>query len=48
MSNIVKVILVDDHTILRIGLKSFLTQQTSVPIDVIGEAASGREALGFT
>lgn len=47
MSNIVKVILVDDHTILRIGLKSFLTQQTSVPIDVIGEAASGREALSL-
>ena len=37
------VILVDDHEMVRLGLKSFLNLQTD--IDVIGEAGDGRQGI---
>lgn len=39
----IKVLLVDDHQIVRDGLRSLLGKQ--MDIDVIGEAENGREAL---
>ncbi|KGR72215.1 response regulator [Streptococcus phocae subsp. phocae] len=41
--NHIKVILVDDHEMVRMGLKSFLNLQPD--IDVIGEASNGREGI---
>ena len=39
----IKVGIVDDHAIVRAGLKQFFAEQ--VDLRVIGEAASGREAI---
>jgi two-component system invasion response regulator UvrY len=39
----IKVGIVDDHAIVRNGLKQFLSEQ--VDLRVVGEAASGREAI---
>ena len=39
----IKVILVDDHEMVRLGLKSFLNLQSD--IEVIGEADNGREGI---
>lgn len=39
----IRVILVDDHEMVRMGLKSFLNLQPD--IDVIGEASNGREGV---
>lgn len=41
MSNKINVILVDDHEMVRLGLKSFLNLQGDV--EVVGEAENGRE-----
>lgn len=41
----VKVLIVDDHTLMRSGLKLMLANQQD--IDVIGEAADGEEALAM-
>ncbi len=41
--NAIRVLLVDDHTILRVGLRSFLRYHDD--IQVIGEAHDGAEAL---
>jgi two-component system, NarL family, response regulator DevR len=38
-----RIILVDDHEVVRLGLKSLLERHTQ--FDVIGEAASAREAI---
>jgi len=38
-----KILLVDDHTIVRQGLKLILSAQTD--LEVVGEAANGREAI---
>ena len=38
-----KVILVDDHEMVRLGLKSFLNLQDNV--EVIGEASNGRQGI---
>lgn len=43
MSERIKVLLVDDHSMIRIGLKAYFN--TLEDIEVIGEAASGEEAL---
>ena len=40
-----KIVLADDHKILREGLKSLLN--TTEDLEVIGEAADGREAIRF-
>ncbi len=39
----IRVVLVDDHTVLRDGLKSLLSYEPD--IDVIGDASDGREAI---
>ncbi len=39
----IKVAIVDDHAIVRTGLRQFLNEQTAMA--VTGEAASGREAI---
>jgi len=41
----IRVLLVDDHKILRDGLKSMLAKE--VDIEVVGEVENGREALEF-
>ena len=43
MSNKINVILVDDHEMVRLGLKSFLNLQGDV--EVVGEAGNGREGV---
>lgn len=40
----IKILLVDDHNMIRQGLKSFLDQDK---FEVIGEAKTGKEALDF-
>ena len=40
---VIKILLVDDHTIVRQGLKLILSAQAD--LQVIGEAANGREAI---
>ena len=41
--NKIKVLLVDDHTILREGIVKLLSMEDAV--EVVGTAATGREAL---
>ena len=44
----IRVLLVDDHAVVRQGLRTFLELQDdsdSLPIEVVGEAANGREAI---
>lgn len=41
----IKVAIVDDHAIVRAGLRQFLSEQSD--IEVTGEAANGAEALGL-
>ncbi len=42
-NSIIKIGIVDDHAIVRAGLKQFLSEM--VDMRVVGEAASGREAI---
>lgn len=44
-SDLIRVVLVDDHTVVRAGLKAVLG--TAKDIDVVGEARDGREALAL-
>ena len=39
----IRVVIVDDHAIVRAGLRQFLAEQSD--LEVVGEAANGREAL---
>lgn len=41
----VRVVLADDHSVLRAGLRAFLSEQTDPPITVVAEAASAEEAI---
>lgn len=41
--SLIKVLLVDDHDMVRMGLKTYLMLEPS--FEVIGEAANGQEAL---
>lgn len=46
----IKVLIVDDHAVVRHGLRSFLELQddpAELPIQVVGEAADGAEAVGL-
>ncbi len=42
----IRILLVDDHTLVRKGLRLFL--QTQSEIEIIGEAANGQEALDIS
>jgi len=46
MSEVIKVIIADDHTIFRSGLKMLLSSEHD--IDVVGEATDGNEAVELT
>nr|WP_257641263.1 response regulator transcription factor [Staphylococcus aureus] len=39
----IKVLFVDDHEMVRIGISSYLSTQSD--IEVVGEGASGKEAI---
>ena len=39
----IRIVIVDDHAIVRAGLKQFLVEQPD--LEVVGEASNGREAL---
>lgn len=43
MKNTIRVMLVDDHDVIRFGLKSFLDTQSG--IEVVAEASNGQEAI---
>lgn len=43
MTEKIKILLVDDHTVVRLGLKSYFA--TTPDIEVIGEAGNGAEAI---
>ncbi|MFO3797030.1 MAG: response regulator transcription factor, partial [Anaerolineales bacterium] len=43
MSEPISVLIVDDHPVVRQGIRMFL--ETQADIAIVGEAASGREAL---
>jgi len=45
--NTARLVLADDHVVLRVGLRSFLEDQTEPTIKVVGEASSGEEALAL-
>jgi DNA-binding NarL/FixJ family response regulator len=45
MNDVIRVILVDDHAVVRAGLKAVLGGAKD--IDVIGEASNGREAIAL-
>lgn len=44
-SDLIRVVLADDHTVVRAGLKAVLG--TARDIDVVGEARDGKEAIGL-
>ncbi len=44
-NNSVTIILADDHTIIRDGLRNMLTSHLGTEIEIIGEAQNGREAI---
>ncbi len=44
-SDLIRVVLADDHAVVRAGLKAVLG--TAKDIDVVGEAKDGREAIGL-
>jgi len=46
MSERITVLLVDDHAMVRQGVKTFL--ETQADLSVVGEAGSGEEAVGLT
>ena len=39
----IKIVIVDDHAIVRAGLRQFLAEQSD--LEIVGEASNGREAL---
>ncbi len=45
MGSTIRVVLADDHVVLRVGLKSFLEEQTETRFTVVGEASSGEGAI---
>jgi DNA-binding NarL/FixJ family response regulator len=46
MSEAIRLIIVDDHAVVRQGLKAFLA--TEEDIELLGEASNGREAVDLT
>jgi DNA-binding NarL/FixJ family response regulator len=48
MSNAIRAVIVDDHQILREGVRLLLSQGSETPaIEVVGEAADGAEAIAL-
>jgi DNA-binding NarL/FixJ family response regulator len=47
MGDSCRVVLADDHTVLRVGMRAFLEEQTSPRFVVVGEASSGEEAVAL-
>ena len=45
MGDSVRVVLADDHVVLRVGLRAFLEDSTSPRFEVVGEASQGEAAL---
>src|SRR3954453_10274876 len=43
MANPIRLVIVDDHAVVRQGLKAFLATESD--IEVLGEASNGREAV---
>ena len=43
--DLIRVLLVDDHAVVRAGLRAVLGEAKD--IDVVGEARNGREAIAF-
>src|SRR5260221_5432113 len=43
--SLIRVLIVDDHTVVRTGIRTILEQMPNV--QVVGEASNGREALQF-
>lgn len=43
MNRLIKILLVDDHEMVRIGVSAYL--QTQADMEVVGEAVNGREAV---
>lgn len=41
----IRMILADDHAVLRIGLKAFFEEQKQIQFQVVGEASSGEDAI---
>lgn len=46
LSNI-RIVLADDHAVLRIGLRSFLEEQKDPTFEVVGEASDGEQAIAL-
>jgi DNA-binding NarL/FixJ family response regulator len=41
----IKLVLADDHAVVRAGLRAYLKEQRHIKVDVIAEAADGRDAV---
>lgn len=47
MSTPTRIILADDHAVLRVGLRAFLEEQAGNAFEVVGEASNGEEAIAL-
>lgn len=47
MSSPIRIVLADDHTVLRVGLRAFLEEQTDPTFEVVGEGSDGEQALAL-
>ncbi|TNF28487.1 MAG: response regulator transcription factor [Deltaproteobacteria bacterium] len=47
MNGKTRIVIADDHVVLRVGLRSFLEEQETLPIDVVGEASDGHAAIAL-
>ncbi len=41
----IRLVLVDDHAVVRSGLRMLLESQPDIEIEIVGEAETGEEAL---
>jgi DNA-binding NarL/FixJ family response regulator len=47
MSQNIRMVLADDHVVLRVGMRAFLEEQKDLQIHVVGEGSSGEEAVAL-
>ncbi|PKN58461.1 MAG: DNA-binding response regulator [Deltaproteobacteria bacterium HGW-Deltaproteobacteria-14] len=47
MNGKARIVIADDHVVLRVGLRSFLEEQETLPIEVVGEAGDGHQAIAL-